>query len=107
MNDLTPEAVNQALKVDLEIVLQYEGDTREIEAFHVLKEAARMYADPDYEAARQAMIRQIECGDGDFDVKWIVDAALRVTEEPVSEQSATHRPQLTYTIPDHEPEEDE
>ena len=42
--------------------------------------------------------------------EWMGDllvAALCVTEKPVSEQSATHRPQLTYTIPDHEPEEDE
>ena len=43
--------LEDALKVDLEIVLAYESDQREIEAFHVLKDAARRVANPDYEAA--------------------------------------------------------
>ncbi len=86
MSDLTPEAVNQALKVDLEIVLQYEGDTREIEAFHVLKEAARKYANPDYEAAQKLLDSIIDGlipkGQGmAIDATFVVDAALGVTKE--------------------------
>ena len=41
------DRVNQiieALRVDVEIVLSYEADSREIEAFHTLKDAARDHA---------------------------------------------------------------